>query len=420
MHCDFFSVPFWGEPPWRDYGVALAVQLDHEMVKHHLSGRRAGSVFFGGGTPSLMPPDFFAGALEVLRKRVELAADCEITCEAGPATADAAWFRAVREAGVTRISVGAQSFHDGLLAELGRSHSADDARRAIGQAQEAGFPSVNVDLMFAIPGERTAMLEEDLRTAMAFRPQHISAYQLTMETPQPQAAGGEPPSSCEVSHSKLVDEEIQLEQMRTAARMLESADWCRYEISNFARPGHECRHNLTYWRYGEWLGLGAGATSFIRDARRETRGAGLKTTAPGLELRASSSTPKTSFLPPQPCTSNPASRVSSLPFGRRWTQTRDVEAYLAGAGALAEEEEIDFRTAMGEFCFLGLRTMAGISRRSFEDLFGVPFEEAYGEAMASLGREGMVVEEGERLFLTARGLEFSNRVFTRFCGCHPR
>lgn len=382
-YCDFFSVPLGGDAaPHEAYLAAIVRQLDGDgsLFDRGL----VPTIYFGGGTPSLMPPEFFAGVLSAVRSRFELDAAAEVTAEVNPATADGDWFRRARDAGITRVSIGAQSFRPHLLDALGRIHSAGEAMEAVALAQEAGFLGVSVDLMYAIAGESIADLEGDLKKAMAFQTEGISAYALTLEegTPMHRRACGEAKSGI-----KLLSEDEGLKQMRVVARTLSRGGWERYEISNFAKPGFECRHNMNYWRYGEYLGLGAGAASFVRPrdfkrseiggrgARREDLGSG---------------------------------------FARRWTQVRDVAAYISGNGAPAEDEAIDARTAIGEFCFMGLRTVEGISRRRFEELFGVRIDELFSSEIAHLVADGLLESECDRISLTQRGLELANQVFSRF------
>lgn len=354
-YCDFFSIPIArGEAPQRAYGTAIAAQLRRDAAL--LAGQRVETIYFGGGTPSLMPPAFFAAILADLRCHLDVAPDAEVSCEANPATTEAAWFAAAREAGITRVSIGVQTFRPHLLEALGRLHTADEAMEAIAAAQDAGFASVSLDLMHAIPGETMADIEEDLRTAMTFQPEHLSAYALTIEGGTPMARRS----------AEALSEDDELAQLRVVARMLARGNWPRYEISSFAKLGFACRHNLNYWRYGEYLGLGAGATSFVGR--------------------------------------------------RRFTQVRDVAAYLGGAGALAEDETIDARTAMGEFCFLGLRTVEGISRRRFAELFGVRLDDAFGCEIGELVDDGLLMGDGDRLALTATGFELANQAFARFVG----
>lgn len=361
-YCDFFSVPRErGEIPHRAYLKAIIRQLKQDAAAFGLKGRHVSTVYFGGGTPSLMPPGFFADCLGALGQIFSLDANAEISSEVNPATVDTKWFHAVQRAGVTRVSIGAQSFNDRSLRSLGRIHSAGGAICTVTKAQGAGFKNVSIDIMYAIHGESASELEGDLCTAMGLRPEHISAYQLTTE-------------GAKASQS---DEEDQLRQMRLVSGLLTDGGWPRYEISNFARQGFECRHNLNYWRYGEYLGLGAGATSFLRTD-------------------------------------------SQGKFGRRYTQIRDVAGYMAQTGRLEEDEVIILHTAMAEFCFLGLRTRGGISKGSFKNQFGMDFDGIYGDVCASVCDDGLIEQNGDYLLLTEKGIELSNQVFAEFITCVPR
>jgi putative oxygen-independent coproporphyrinogen III oxidase len=389
-YCDFFSVPMAREEvPHEAYLAALLRQLRVDVEVLGLRGRDVATVYFGGGTPSLLPSAFFQSLLEELARHVHLQEDLEVSCEANPGTVDAAWLREARAAGVTRLSIGVQTFQPRLLSALGRVHAAEDAMRAIAEAQDAGFASVGLDLMYGLPGETMGELEDDLRTAMTFQPQHLSAYQLTLEPGTPMYEG--------LSESRVTShesrEELALRQMRTVARMLSRSGWPRYEISNFAKHGFECRHNLNYWRYGEYLGLGAGATSFLR---MPDRGPGTRNREDDVEVP------------------DPRSPVPDPAFARRWTQSRDVAAYVAGTAVPAEDETIPIRTAMAEYCFLGLRTAEGISPAAFERLFGLPVKDVFGDTLRHLSRDGLLTMAKEHFTLTTRGLEISNRVFADF------
>ena len=375
-YCDFFSIPVEKKDvPHQNYLAAIRRQLEHDVCEPGLSGRQVGTVYFGGGTPSLMPPGFFETVLSQLRRFFILNDDVEVSCEVNPATVDHLWFGNVKDYGITRISIGVQSFKPHLLAVLGRLHSAEDAKRAITWARQAGFDNISIDLMFGIPGQSVQELNEDLHTAMSFDPWHICAYGLTLEegTPLNQRLRG---TRGEVSGNQdaLPEDEI-IRQMRAVAQLLSSRGWRRYEISNYARPGSECRHNLNYWHYGQYLGLGAGATSFIR------------TNVPTYQRTV---------------------------FGRRWTQARNVSEYLAGGSEIVEAEDIEFKTAMAEFCFLGLRTSEGIDPERFGHLFGVPFDSVYGQKLAPLVAGGLIRQGGGRITLTPRGIELSNQVFANF------
>jgi oxygen-independent coproporphyrinogen-3 oxidase len=404
-YCDFFSIPC-DRPslPEESYLRAIEGQLERDVAALGLKGRAVDTVYFGGGTPSLLTPAFFAKTLAAIRERFALSPGAEISCEANPGTVQGEWFREVRAAGVTRASIGVQTFHPELLEMLGRIHSPKDAMCAIAEAQDAGFQSVSLDLMYAIPGETQAMLEEDMRTAMMFQPEHLSAYQLTLEEgtlmyeryfSEPGTGNQGPGRDVPGSRSLVpVSEDVQLDQMRIVARMLSRGGWERYEISNFAKPGFECRHNLGYWRYGEYLGLGAGATSFIQERVGKTAEEG------GTTLNARSTSHQ--------------SRVTNHGFARRWTQVRDVERYSMGVGELAEEETLDVRTAMAEYCFLGLRTSSGLIRARFAEVFGETFEERFGQVAAELASEGLLMEGEDAIKLTPRGLELSNQAFEHF------
>ncbi len=392
-YCDFFSLPTRPDQiPQDDYLRALTRQLNDAVAHGVLDDREAGSIYIGGGTPSVIKSAWYAQLLDAVRARCRVASDVEITCEANPATAGAQWFSEMAGHGVTRISLGVQSFRDAALAALGRVHTADDAQRAIAEAQDAGFSAVSVDLMFGLPHETMKDLEHDLRTAMTFQPQHISAYQLTIEA-------GTPLAVCRAQDPLKLglpsDDEV-LKQLRVVRRMLTSGGWEPYEISNFAKKGYACRHNLNYWRYGEYLGLGAGATSFMHQPPPLCKGR-----KGGVEDNI--------YLPHPLLTKEGSSSVAS-----RWTMTRDLARYLADPTATDEHEELSPRTAQGEFCFMGLRTREGIARDAFVRRFGVSLDDVFPGTIGALIAEGLMTDVGGRLVLTPKGIELSNTVFARF------
>ncbi len=236
-----------GEPPFEAYVDALVADLEASLPL--VWGRRVVSVFIGGGTPSLFAPASIDRLLAAVRARLPLEPGCEVTLEANPGTFERERFRAYREAGVTRLSIGVQSFDDASLRAIGRVH---DARQALAAVDEAArtFDTFNLDLMYALPGQTPAMLERDLAQALAFAPPHLSVYHLTLEPNTLFAA--RPPAGLpdDDTASAMLDAIVE----RTAAAGLE-----RYEVSAFARAGHRCVHNLNYWRFGDYLGLGAGA-----------------------------------------------------------------------------------------------------------------------------------------------------------------
>ena len=245
-YCDFNSHESSAELPEEAYCAALIADLEQALPS--IWGRRVHTVFFGGGTPSLFSASSIDRLLAAFRARLNLAADAEITLEANPGTFEAQKFRDFRAAGVNRLSIGVQSLNDAHLLALGRIHDADEARRAIDIAQ-TNFDNVNLDLMYALPGQSAEQAHADLREAIAFGTSHLSAYQLTVE-----------PNTVFYSRPPELPEHDAAAAMQEAAEeMLAAAGYEHYETSAFARPGRRCRHNLNYWQFGDYLGLGAGA-----------------------------------------------------------------------------------------------------------------------------------------------------------------
>lgn len=241
-----------------------ALRADLEAALPLVWGRRVISVFIGGGTPSLFSPAGIEQLLAEVRARVSLEPGCEITLEANPGTFEAQRFRAFRQAGITRLSIGVQSFDDQALERIGRVHDAAQARAAVAEAREA-FDTFNIDLMYALPGQTLQALQADLDTALAFAPPHLSVYHLTMEPNTVFAA--RPPAG-------LPDEDTAAGMLDLIVERTAGAGLQRYEVSAFARPGHRCRHNLNYWQFGDYLGIGAGAhgkLSFPHRVLRQVR-----------------------------------------------------------------------------------------------------------------------------------------------------
>ena len=247
-YCDFNSHPLRDTAPdWPAYVRALLHDFDAEYAQ--AGGRPIRSVFFGGGTPSLMPPEQVAALLAALRTCAPFDRAAEITLEANPGSSEAARFAAYRAAGVNRLSIGIQSFDDGCLKRLGRIHDGAQARAAVTAARAAGFDNFNLDLMHGLPGQTATMALADLDTACDFQPPHLSWYQLTLEPNTPFHRQPPPlPDADTLEHIVLA-----------GARLLRARGWRQYEVSAWARPRHQCRHNQNYWRFGDYLGIGAGA-----------------------------------------------------------------------------------------------------------------------------------------------------------------
>ena len=266
-YCDFNSHEVSGDTPERRYIDALISDLDHALPK--IWGRRVYSIFFGGGTPSLFSARAIDEILAAVRARVTLDVEAEITLEANPGTFEADKFRGYRKAGVNRLSIGIQSFNEQHLQALGRIHNGGEARRAIKIAQ-ANFDNINLDIMFALPGpENRQTLEEcaqDIDTALSFGTNHLSVYHLTLEANT--LFHRFPP--------KLPDDETAADMQEMVSQKLSAAGYAHYETSAYAKPGRECRHNLNYWRFGDYLGIGAGAHGKLSFPDRITREARYK------------------------------------------------------------------------------------------------------------------------------------------------
>jgi putative oxygen-independent coproporphyrinogen III oxidase len=246
-YCDFNSHQLKSATPDSSYIDALIRDFDLELPS--LSGRRIDTVFFGGGTPSLFQPEDFSRLLGALRQRIAFADGAEVTLEANPGTIERGRFAGYRDAGINRVSLGAQTFSPQALEILGRIHSADDTHRAVAELRAAKLDNFNLDLMYALPQQTLEQAIEDVRTACSLGPAHISYYQLTLE------AGT-------VFHARppeLPDEEAAWEIQTAGQRMLAEAGYVQYEVSAYAREGARCRHNLNYWLFGDYLGIGAGA-----------------------------------------------------------------------------------------------------------------------------------------------------------------
>jgi oxygen-independent coproporphyrinogen-3 oxidase len=258
-YCDFNSHQTMPDSlPEARYVEALVADLDAALPQ--VWGRRVSSVFIGGGTPSLFSPASIDRLLADIRARLPLEPGCEITLEANPSTFERERFRAYRAAGVTRLSVGVQSFDDELLSRIGRVHDGAQARAALAEAREA-FDTFNLDLMYALPGQSLAQLDADLDTALGFAPPHLSIYHLTIEANT--AFAKAPPV--------LPDDDAASDMLDLLVERTAAAGLARYEVSAFARPGHRCAHNLNYWQFGDYLGIGAGAHGKLSFADRIVR-----------------------------------------------------------------------------------------------------------------------------------------------------
>ena len=256
-YCDFNSHALKGELPAEEYVQALISDLEADLPLTW--GRVVQSVYFGGGTPSLFPARAIDEFLSALRARVDVRPGAEVTLEANPGTIEHDDFTAYRQAGINRVSLGVQSFDDGMLQRLGRIHRSAEVEGSLQALADSGITNFNIDLMYALPGQSSAQAERDVRAAIEAGPGHISCYQLTLEPNTAFAA--DPPA--------LPGIDVAWDMQQAGSEALRSAGYARYEISAYARPGSECAHNLNYWTYGDFLAIGAGAHGKITMAAED-------------------------------------------------------------------------------------------------------------------------------------------------------
>ena len=360
-YCDFNSHEVrgksQGEAPEQDYVQALIADL--ELALPQIWGRRVYSVFFGGGTPSLFSAHAIEELLAAFRARLNLAADAEITLEANPGTFESAKFRDYRACGVNRLSIGIQSFNPAKLQALGRIHDGDEARRAIGIAQ-AHFDNINLDLMYALPQQTLQEAEQDIDAAQGFRTTHLSAYHLTLE-----------PNTLFYRHPPpLPDSELAADMQEMIEERLAGAGYVNYETSAFAQPGRECRHNLNYWRFGDYLGIGAGAHS--------------KLSFPDRILRQ-----------------------------MRYKQPREYMQRTAAGAPVQEEHAVSPKDLGFEFMMNALRLAEGFEVGLFDERTGLALtavERPLQEAM----QRGLITRDHVRIAPTKRGQRFLNDLLQLF------
>ncbi len=349
-YCDFNSHEMrQADMPEQRYLDALVADLESALPL--IWGRTVHSIFLGGGTPSLFAPESIARLLSDLRARLKLSADCEITLEANPGTFEKERFRAFRDAGVTRLSVGVQSFKDGHLKSLGRVHDSAQARAALEEAARS-FDTWNLDLMYALPGQTLEDLREEIAQALAFAPPHLSIYHLTIE-PNTYFAKYPP----QIPEDDTAYAMLDLITERTAAAGLQ-----RYEVSAYARTNHHCRHNLNYWEYGDYLGIGAGAHGKISFAHRIVRQ--VRTREPRLYM----------------------------------------ERALAG-NAVAQEEEVKRADLPFEYMLNALRLRQGFALGEFSERTGLAIT-AIARQLEEAERKGWITRDLQRVLPTERGFDF--------------
>lgn len=332
-----------------------------EALKKEIAARavdkRIATIYFGGGTPSLLTSGQITGLLSLLKSKFVLDSEAEVSLEANPGTLDAVLAKELRGAGINRLSIGAQSFHDDELRMLGRIHRSEDIRSAFHTARNAGFANINLDLIYGLPGQSLSKWEETLRSAIELGPEHISCYLLSLEDNVPLKRSiieGRLPSP---------DDDLAAGQYELAEGMLAEHGYEHYELSNWARPGYRCRHNLFYWQLGSYLGFGAAAHSFFD--------------------------------------------------GHRLANTHDLDLYLENPLSIEEDCKVDKALGAAEATILGLRLVDGIDLKEINNNFSEAFA-SYQTIFEEVKDLGLLEVDDSRIRLTGRGRLLSNEVFWRF------
>ena len=359
-YCDFNSHELRTDLQSALYVKALLGDLDNALAA--VSERPLQSIFIGGGTPSLFPAESYAELLDGIAMRLSLAEDIEITIEANPGTVEADRFRGYRAAGINRLSLGIQSFSDRQLQQLGRIHDSAQAGRAIETAAAAGFDNINLDLMFGLPDQEHDQALVDLETAVSFGPQHVSWYQLTIE----------PNTVFYKQPPVLPDDDTLWSMQQSGQKLLAGHGYRQYEVSAYARAGKRCRHNLNYWRFGDYLGIGAGAHSKLTD-------------------------PRTGII-------------------TRQARHRIPETYMQHAGtarALAEEHVLSDADAVFEFMLNAMRLNDGVPATLLEQQTGIT-PSRIEQHLQRARQQKLLCSDSECLKPTARGRRFLNDLVALF------
>lgn len=357
-YCDFLSGSANGETMLR-YTAALCQEI--QLRKSEYQGRRISSIFFGGGTPSALPLGCIELLLKTITGRMELSPDCEITLEMNPGTAVKEKLAEYKKAGINRLSIGLQSTNDEELCTLGRIHTYRQFQDTFETAREVGFANINVDLISAVPGQTKSSFLDSLGKVAQLPqpPEHISVYSLIIEegTPFYQLYQDKP--------ALFLSEEEDRDLYHETKALLNTCGYDRYEISNYAKPGFACRHNLGYWNRTEYLGFGIGAASLYRESR--------------------------------------------------FFNSDSLEDYLENpVGVRSTPEVLSKKDQMSEFMFLGLRLCKGVSKSEFQRIFGTTIRDVFAEAISKSITEKLMLENRDGFRLTDYGLDVSNYVMSRF------
>lgn len=364
LYCDFLSMPV-DESVRRHYVNKLIEEIEQKAENYQTY--QVTSLFLGGGTPSILSGTQITEMIEALQKNFSIEKDAEITIECNPGTLTCQKLLAYKESGINRISMGLQSARNEELKKLGRIHTFEEFLHNYDLVRKTGFDNVNVDIMSALPGQTVSDWEHTLREVLKLRPEHISAYSLIIEegTPFYQAYAADEQRREEGDEPLfLPGEETERAMYQITKELLGQKGYERYEISNYAKKGKECRHNIGYWTRKNYLGLGLGSASLVENVR--------------------------------------------------FSNTSDLKAYLDGKFEPQEREVLERKAQMEEFAFLGLRMMEGISRSRFAEVFGVEIEAVYGAVIKRMTELGLLKQRAGKIFLTEEGISVSNYVMSEF------
>ena len=386
LYCDFLSFPLSA----GRFGNTLSDSADARMMSYvnFLREEIIGaapqyreyqvlSVFFGGGTPSLLPDGEVRRIMDTIRKYYRVAEDAEITIEMNPETVTEEKLQEYITGGINRLSIGLQSADDDELMRIGRIHDYSTFEKAYELSRKAGFHNINIDLMAALPEQSVDSYEWTLKKVTSLAPEHISAYSLTLEEGTPLYEHRD--------MYRFATEEEDRDMYALTEKILGSCGYHRYEISNYALDGYECRHNEVYWQRGNYVGFGLGASSMVNNIRW----------------------------------SNPADMELYSAYVERFAQdaNRDdghTASERDAGGHMTNRQLLTMHEQMEEYMFLGLRMMCGVSMRKFAEIFGTSIETIYGEVTDKLCAQGLLVQEDGYIRLTARGIDISNYVMAQF------
>lgn len=421
-YCDFLSAPCDDETR-QTYVEVLCTEIQQRAEQ--FKDKKVDTIFFGGGTPSILSIEQTKQIVSTIRKYFQILPDAEISMEMNPGTVDRKKLETYKKLGINRLSIGLQSADNEELKILGRIHTWEDFLKTWKMVREVGFDNVNIDLMSALPGQTLEGYEETLRKVLALKPEHISAYSLIVEEGTlfyewfesnngKEKQGGADKGRQQIEYSeqilrdvmnkKIPDEITDRRMYELTKKLLEEQGYYRYEISNYALKGYECKHNIGYWKRKEYLGLGLGAASLLFidtqvQQKKDDR--------------------------------EPIKKASddSVVNNVRCTNITDLHTYLSVANGKNEQEEKDadckwieeqtklsVTDQMEEFMFLGLRMMEGVSPEEFEEQFGKTLQEVYGEQLEKLEKQELLIfnEETKKYALTLQGIDVSNQVFVEF------